>query len=297
MPPLRLRHQPGGGPHQDSVLPDADDVPDPVVLAPAEHPPAAEPGVGAQHDLHLGPALAKRLHQHRQHRPGVLRPVDAARPQVRHQQVPAAEHVQRQVAVVAVVAVEEALLLSPVQARVRRVEVQHQPARRHPVRRHELLEQLPVDGQRRVPVGAPLHPAQRRRARQLGIPAHRRAQRQVVPQLRMAVQVLLPQRQRVHPLAQHLHHRVAPARLPARIPQTPGHRLRQPDLPVHLRQQLDAAVPGDLPAAELALDPAAQDGGKSDRGMVTFRHGGFSCKRCFNTLILQGFPPSFTTYS
>ena len=102
-------------------------------------------------------------------------------------------------------------------------------------------------GQRRVPVRPPLHPAQRRRAGQRNVTPHRRAQRQVVPQ-RMVVQVLLPQRQRVHPLAQHLQHPVTAARLPARIPQTPGHRLRQPDLPVHLRQQLDAAVPGDLPA-------------------------------------------------
>ena len=65
----------------------------------------------------------------------------------------------------AVVAVEEALLPSPVQARVRRVEVQHQPTRRHPVRRHELLEQRPVDGQRRVAVRPPLNSPSIRRPR------------------------------------------------------------------------------------------------------------------------------------
>ncbi len=60
----------------------------------------------------------------------VPRAVDSARPKVGHQQVPSAEHVQRQVAVVPVVPVEEALLLPTVQAPVR------SPARSGRVKRH-----------------------------------------------------------------------------------------------------------------------------------------------------------------
>ena len=56
----------------------------------------------------------------------MLGPIDAAGPQQRAQQLLAAEHVQRQVAVAVVVAVEEAPLLLTVQRVVGGVEVQHQ---------------------------------------------------------------------------------------------------------------------------------------------------------------------------
>ena len=72
----------------------------------------------------------------------MTRRVDPARTQVTHQQVPTAEHVQRQIAVPIVVAVKEPVLLLAVQQRVRGVDIQNQVGpRRHRMRLHELVEQ------------------------------------------------------------------------------------------------------------------------------------------------------------
>lgn len=60
--------------------------------------------------------------------------VDVRRPQLGRQQMPAAEHVQRQIAVAVVIAVEEAPLLMPVQRVVGGVEIEDDLLRRSLVR-------------------------------------------------------------------------------------------------------------------------------------------------------------------
>ncbi len=104
--------------------------------------PAKDPGT-SEDDAHLGPDLAQPRHQQLEDRRAVPGRVDAAGPQVRTQQLLAAEHGQRQVATAVVVAAEEALLLLAMQRLVGGVEVPHQLLRRALEAGDELLhEQL-----------------------------------------------------------------------------------------------------------------------------------------------------------
>src|SRR3954449_7211581 len=67
----------------------------------------AKPGIGAQQDAHPGPALADAGDDpsHRLDAAGAA--IDVGRTQFARQQVPAAEYVERQIAVIVVVAVKE----------------------------------------------------------------------------------------------------------------------------------------------------------------------------------------------
>src|SRR3546814_4313979 len=69
-------------------------------------PLAAEPGVAPDDDAHIGPGLAQPVHQQTQHRRRVAGPIDAAGPQQAGQHRLATEHVQRQIEVMVVVAVD-----------------------------------------------------------------------------------------------------------------------------------------------------------------------------------------------
>ena len=155
---------------------------------------------------------------------------------------------------------EEPCLLESVQGRVRGVKVQHQTPRRLRVRRHELIEQHPVDRHRRLPVRPLLQPAQRRRARQGCHPAGRRLQRRVVAQLSVVVQVLVSQGQGVDALPEQVQKTVVATGLAASVIQHPRHRSGQSQPPVHLGEQLDAAVAGDVAAAEISFHLTAFDG-------------------------------------
>jgi hypothetical protein len=77
---LQLRRQGG----EARVFAHADEVIDPVAVAPAKHLPTAKPTVRAQEDPNLGPLPPQRFNQQRQHRPGVPRPVNVAGSQVTH---------------------------------------------------------------------------------------------------------------------------------------------------------------------------------------------------------------------
>ena len=95
-------------------------------LAPVEDALAAKARIAPEDDAHIGPGLALAARQQLQDGAGVVRPIDVAGPQVGAQQLLAAEHVQRQVAVAVVVAVEKAPFLLAVQPVAGGVEVQHQ---------------------------------------------------------------------------------------------------------------------------------------------------------------------------
>ena len=115
---------------QARVAGEAEDEVDPVRLAPGHQRLAGEAAVGAQQDPHPRPAGADLADDARDLLHGAGRGVDVGAAQLGRQQVPAAEDVERQVAVAVVVAVEEAALLVPVQRNVGGVEVEDDLPRR-----------------------------------------------------------------------------------------------------------------------------------------------------------------------
>ena len=107
---------------------------------------AAKAGVGAQDDLHLGPAPAQLGHDalHFFYRAGSR--ILVGRPQPSAQQLVAGEDIQRQIAVAVVVAVEEALRLMAVKRDIGGVQIEHDLARRRGVRLNEKIRQQPIQG-------------------------------------------------------------------------------------------------------------------------------------------------------
>jgi hypothetical protein len=115
---------------EPGVFGQADEVVDVVVIAPAQQPPAAEAGVGAENNLHPGPGLAQALHQQVEDGAAVPGGVDVAGAKITHQQVLTAKNVEGQEAPVAVVTVKVAALLVAVDAVVGRVEIEDELGRR-----------------------------------------------------------------------------------------------------------------------------------------------------------------------
>jgi hypothetical protein len=111
---------------QHLVAGHAHDVVHSVSFAPAQHAPTTKAAVASKNDADLGPGLAQSPGQQRKNRPGMLGPVNVAGPQIGHQQLRVAKHIERQEAVVAIVAVEETAFLLAVHRVIGGVEVQHQ---------------------------------------------------------------------------------------------------------------------------------------------------------------------------
>lgn len=95
-------------PGQPDITGQAEQVLDGVLLAPVHQFLTGEAGIGAQHDAQLGPALAQLAHDARDLLNRAGGGGDVGGPQLGAQQVIAAEDVERQVAVIAVIAMEEA---------------------------------------------------------------------------------------------------------------------------------------------------------------------------------------------
>ena len=178
----------------------------------------------------------------------------------------------------------EAALLTAVQRIVRGVQVQPDLLRRLGVGVQEDVRQHAVqrvrvrrDAMVAVPGDlfrlAQLQPVQRARARQRTAPvplpralragrvrlADQQRQQAVAAQRVVVVQILVAQRQPVHPLRHQLPRRVL--HLPAvamilEAARDPGH---QPQPPVHLAQQHAAAVRGEPAAVEAGDNPAASE--------------------------------------
>jgi hypothetical protein len=169
---------------EPAVAGQAEQVIDPVVLAPLHQAVAGKPRIvglqptgltrGAQQNAHRGPAPAD-LGDDARHlfdRPVGLQPtgltrgaaVDVGRAQLGRRQMPAAEDVERQTAAAIVITVEEAPLLPPVQRVVGRVEIEGDLRRWRCVRFEEEVDQEAFD---RSPVIADLVAARGLRAAQL----------------------------------------------------------------------------------------------------------------------------------
>lgn len=95
-----------------------------IFLAPHHQARAREARIGAHQDAHPRPAFPVPADDPRQLDIGSRRLVDVRTPQLGRQQMPAARHVQRQIAIAVVVAVEEPAFLLAVQGIVRRVQVE-----------------------------------------------------------------------------------------------------------------------------------------------------------------------------
>ena len=206
------------------------------------------------------------------------------RPQLGRQQVPAAEHVQRQVAVAVVVAVEEPALLMAVQRIVGGVEVEDDllRARRRCASRNRSTNSASIA----AAVVADLVIARRLRPAQLqpvqrALAGQRRAvrpprrelagqhrQHRIVPQLIVVDQVLVAQRDAEHPLATSVATSCSISPGIAPIREAGGEPLDQPDRPVGRAQQQRAGIRGDRPAVERRHHRRPSTGAKSNRSAL-----------------------------
>jgi len=126
---------------EPGVASDADDIVDPVRLAPAKHLPPAEAAVAPENDFHIRPGLSYPFGQQGQDGPRMLRTIDLRWTQVGAEQVRAAKDIERKEAVVVIVAVEETSFLIPVHHVVGRIEVEDDLLWRDCVRRDELVDE------------------------------------------------------------------------------------------------------------------------------------------------------------
>src|ERR1700728_2172228 len=117
----------------------------PVVFAPGHQRFAGEPGIGAQKNARPGPARPDLRDDPRDLLDRAGAAIDVRPPQLGRQQMPAAEHIQRQVAVTVVVAVEEPALLVAVQRVVGGVEVENDLSGRLCVRLEEEVDEQGLD--------------------------------------------------------------------------------------------------------------------------------------------------------
>lgn len=186
--------------------------------------------------------------------------VDVSRPQVRDQQVIAAEHIERQKAVVVIIAVEEPSFLGPVHRVIGGVKVEHDLLRWAVEGGDEGLQKDLMHRPRPAAVGGVLEPAQSRRAGQRPIALGRRLHGEVVAQGGVVIDVLIAKGDRHHPLAQHVDEAVAHLAGLAIIPQPAGHRRRQAQPTIRLAQQQRPAVRGHLATVKPSLHPALATG-------------------------------------
>ena len=110
----------------------------------------------------------------------MLGAVNVRPPEIAHQEMLTAEHVERQEAIVIVIAVEETPHLTAVHGIVGRVEVEHQLLWRPIERGDEALHHRDMGRPRPGAVRRPVEAADGRRAGQPPIAPDRRLQRQIV---------------------------------------------------------------------------------------------------------------------
>ena len=265
-------------------------VVDAVLLAPGHQRLAREAAVAAQDDPDPRPAGADLADDPGHLLGGPGRGVDVRAPQLRRQQVAAAEHIERQVAVAVVIAVEEPPLLAPVQRVVGGVEVEHDLLRRPVVGVEEEVHEQRLDRRPLVsdpavavdPGSAVLEAVERALAGERRTPAvprlepaERHTKHRVVAQPVVVDQVLVAERDAEHPLPDQRRHLVDhPLRRPA-IREAGREALDEPDRPVGRPEQQPAGVRGDRAALEIRHHRTAIDACESHRLHATLcRHRG-----------------------
>ena len=262
-------------PDQPRVLRHADDVVHPVVLAPGQQFLAGIGGIGPEQDLQPGPLLAKPGDDAAERFDRAGGGIGVAGPEQGEERAAPAGDVQRQEAVVAVVAMEAPALLTAVHLVVGRVDVQDEPRRRLAL--PQVDEQLHEQRLQRIrividPVIAARYPADGRvfetvqralaRQRRTTLPASfelvgQQGQQRVVPQIVVVVEVLVPQGDAGDTLRQQRPQGVYPEPGIAVILEARSHPVEEPDEAVDLPEQQRSGVRRDRSAVECRGYPAA----------------------------------------
>ena len=275
---------------QPVVARQAEQVIDPVQLAPPHQRLAAETAIGPQQNPHPRPACAHPVDDARHLLDRTGAGVDVGAAQFGGQQVPAAEDVKRQVAVAIVIAVEEAPFLMPVQRVVGGVKIEDDLFRRarmgvekevdeHPLDRRRIMADLVIGRNRRA---AQFQPVERRFAghRRAVLAARRKLAGQhrhdrIVAQLVVIDDVLIAQRDPKEALTNQGAHRVLDQLGRPAVGKTPGKSLDQPDRPVRRAQQQSAGIRGDLAAVKGGHHRTSLDTCKTQQIRATLcRHRG-----------------------
>ena len=274
----------------------AEQVSDTIGLAPRHQLLAAEARIAAQHDPHLRPAGPDAGDD-----PGDLvdragGPVDVGGAQLGAEQEPAAEDVERQVAIAVVVAMEEArsaraphAFLLAVDRVVGGVEVEHDLLRRSLVAIEEDVHEQCFQARRIVidlvilpglaprPVLQPVERAlagHRRTVRTLGLElAGQHMEQRVVTKLIVVVQVFIAEREGEHALADQGLDRVLEQSWVAPVGETAGHPTDQPEAAIQPPQQQPSGIRCD----DSAIEPG--------HNLVPFNR--FKFEQCWATLCLH----------
>ena len=173
-----------------------------VVFAPAQQTPAAKARVTPENDFHLRPGLPQSLNQQFQNRPRMAGGPTISGPQIRDEQLFAAEHIERQETVVAVATVEVGALLPAMHPIIRGVEIEDQLGGRRAERRDELIHQNPVQRPGGGAIRAVLQAAEcRTRSQRLDL-FDRRLPDRIQPQGVVIVEVFVTVTQAVDALTQ-----------------------------------------------------------------------------------------------
>ena len=213
----------------------------------------------------------------------------------------AREDVQRQVAVVVVVAVEETSLLLAVQRRIGGVQIDDDPGRGLRARLHKQLDQQPVDGGGivadllvAVRGGAGLRrafqAAQRALAgqRRTGLAlAGQQTHQRIVAQLVVVVEIGVAQGQRIDALRDHFGHLVGDESRIPEVPEAARQARQQANAPVDLPQQQRAGVGSDRAAVKTRHHLARKMGFKLEAGLATLCHNEGRFFLCSNTSWLK----------
>ena len=238
---------------------------DAPAFAPRHQSVAGKAAIGTQQDAHLGPAAADLgdKPRHLLDRPG--RAVDVGRAQFGRQQMPPTEDIERQVAVIVVIAVEEAPLLMPVQRIIGGVEIEDDLFRRHDMRVEKDIDQQPLDRRRIVAefvIARGFRPAQLQSVERR-FAGHRRAipatgrklagqhrHHRVVAQFVVVDQILVTQRNPKDPLPNQSRNRVLDQLRRAAVLEAAGKPRDHTDRPVGRAKQHRAGVRGHRAAVE-----------------------------------------------
>jgi len=183
--------------------------------------------------------------------------IDLARAKIGNQQLIAAKHVKRQIAVVVVIAVEEALLLIAVDWHVSRIEVENQLLRRRFVRSDELADEFALNRPGQLGRGAVLEAAQGRRRGRRFAATERRLQCRIVPPALVVIQVFMTLHDFVNTLSQQIQCAVLNEFRIAVIRQQRCNAGKQSKMVVDLSKQKQSSIAGDVATVEIQFDLAA----------------------------------------
>ncbi len=258
-----------------------------VGLAPGHQPITGEAAIGTQHNPRVRPSRADLGDNTLDLLHGPCRCVEVGATQLGHQQMTPAEHVERQVAVAIIVAVEEPALLMAVQRVVGGVEVQDDLLGRLRVGVKEQVDEQAFElgraGRELVVAGgfgaAEFEAVQRGLAGQRGaaaVPpggelAGEGCHDWIVAELVVVVEVFVAERYADDALQDQGLDLVLDEQWIARVAEAGRHAPGQPDRTIRCTEQDRASIGGDAPTIERGHHGPAFDRCKLEQGWATVR--------------------------